>query len=149
MGTRLAMRDVIRDGGGLALFLLVVLHDAHAQDLYSLIPDPTDFYGTQGLSYFDPNQIRFSQTVRIYATRDKKYWGPTYDPLAEDYYMDATKQEITFNEEFELLDAGTMNNLPLNTRPRQADLFDSGTQHFSLRFNESFYLRSESINKYI
>jgi len=45
--------------------------------------------------------------------------------------------------------AGTYNNLPLNTRPRRADLNDTGTQKFALRFNESFVLRSENINKYL
>ena len=39
--------------------------------------------------------------------------------------------------------------MPLNTRPRAADLNDTRTQKFPIRFNESIVLRSESLNKYL
>jgi len=132
------------------LCFAIAIHLCVAQDLYSLIPDPTDFYSTQGMPYFGPTQLRFSQTVYLYSRPAKSYWTPIYDSSTEDWRMLGNgHRPLTHSHEFELIDAGTMNNLPLNTRPRKPDLFDQGTQHFPLRFNESFVLRSESINKYV
>ena len=35
----------------------------------SLIPDPNDWYVEQGLSYFKPTFLRYSQTVELYSPR--------------------------------------------------------------------------------
>jgi hypothetical protein len=74
-----------------------------------------------------------------------------YDEEVEDYVLLASHKQasLSFKHEFEILDAGTFNNLPLNTRPRGHDLNDTRTQKFSLRFNESFILRSENVNRYL
>merc|ERR1711907_655654 len=119
-------------------------------DLFSLIPDPTDFYATEGMAYFQKTALRYSQTVRIYSPAQQSFWGPVYDELIEDYYMAGNHPNPpTENEEFEIIDAGTLNNIPRNTRPRNPDLLDTGTQHFAVRFNESFVLRSETVNRYV
>jgi len=54
------MMRVVLLSAGLALL-------ATAQDLYSLIPKPTDFYRINGNKHFGPTQIRYSMTVHAVA----------------------------------------------------------------------------------
>merc|ERR1711934_1044318 len=137
-------------GQSVLALIVLLLHAVQAQDLYSLIPDPTDFYATNGMAYFGTTQLRFSQTVRIFCPEEQTYWGPMYDELIEDYFITGHHKELIGpHQEWEMLDAGTLNNIPRNTRPRNPDLDDTGTQKFALRFNESLILRSESVNRYL
>ena len=132
-----------------------------AQDLYSLIPPPTDFYRTLNsnpmATYFGRRQIRYSMTVslsslpltsiilactrlkpayfeqnhaqvRLWSVSDRTFWGPVWDPELEEYLLTGDHTDTTYKQEFELLDGGTYNNIPLNTRPRPSDFNDTAPQ---------------------
>jgi len=113
------------------------------------IPDPTNQYKEQGMNYFKGDWLRFSMSVSIMNTRDQTYWGPRYNPLTEEYELYGDWPNRTTETMFELLDAGTMDNVPVNTKPRPADLLDRNSQKFYLRFNETMKLRSQHINMYL
>merc|ERR1712166_401425 len=102
----------------------------------------------QGLDYFLPTRIRFSQTVEVISPNTDTFWGTYQDPVTDHYAIHGVKDQGRYTK-FEILDAGTMSNIPRNTRPRNPDYYDEGTQHFFLRYNESFVLRSEDLNKYV
>lgn len=125
-----------------------VLPAVLGQNNANLIPDPTNHYAVSGLSYFMPRRIRYSQTAEIYHPSTGKYWASYRDAVTETFSIHTVKDR-GLNTQFELIDAGTLSNIPRNTRPRSPDLYDQGTQKFFLRFNESFILRSEDRNKYI
>lgn len=114
----------------------------------SLLPPPTDFFRTQGLSYFRPTFLRYSQTVEVYSPTLKLYWSVDQHPVSEHYSIQGTKTRGR-KTLFEMIDAGTFSNIPRNTRPRHPEYLDDGTQHFFVRFNESFILRSIDLNKYV
>jgi len=88
-------------------------------------------------------------TVSIMNTRDQTYWGSKYDDVTEDYELLGNIPERSLDTLFELIDAGTEDNVPTNTKPRPADLKDTNKQKFFLRFNETMILRAQSINKYV
>jgi len=114
------------------------------------LPAATDFYANEGNIYFDPNMVLFSQTIKLMSQRDRTYWGVAMDEITQEYIVSsAHKGEDSKWQTWELLDVGTMDNLPRNTRPRTSDAFDKGTQRFALRFNESFMLRNEATNMYL
>ena len=100
----------------------------------SLIPDPNDWYVEQGLSYFKPTFLRYSQTVELYSPLEGTYWGVRTDPVNEHYSVQHTDTRDRTTK-YEILDAGTYSNVPRNTRPRQPDLYDTGQQHFFMRYN--------------
>lgn len=114
----------------------------------SLIPDPSDWYAIYGLSYFSPTFLRYSQTVQLYSPGKKLYWSSQKDPVSDHYSVQAlkTKDRTTL---FEMIDAGTLSNIPRNTRPRAPDPYDTSPQRFFLRYNESFILRSIDRNLYV
>jgi len=144
-----------------SLLCLLLLHQAHGEGdgggsagatsaLLFELPAATDFYANEGNAYFDPYQILFSQTIKLMSTRDRTYWGVELDDVTQEYIVSSGyKEEASKWQMWELIDAGTMDNLPRNTRPRTADTYDKGVQKFALRFNESFMLRSESTNMYL
>ena len=113
------------------------------------IPDPTNVFKEYGMNAFATMKLRFSMTVSVMNTRDQTYLGPRYNEQTEAYELHSDFPERTPETYFELIDAGTMDNIPANTRPRPADLYDTNTQKFFLRFNETLILRSQSINKYV
>merc|ERR1712166_180572 len=114
----------------------------------SLIPDPNDWYTQVGLPYFKPTFLRYSQTVQLFSPNDKLYWAVNQDQVSE--HLSVRGQKHTNRATlFEMIDAGTLSNVPRNTRPRPADPYDAGNQHFFLRYNESFILRSIELNKFV
>ena len=130
------------------LALLAMLPAVRSQSGGSLIPDPNDWYAEEGLDYFMPTRIRYSQTVELVSPNTDTFWGTYQDPVTDHYAIHGVKDRGR-STKFEILDAGTMSNIPRNTRPRNPDYYDEGTQHFFLRYNESFMLRSEDLNKYV
>ena len=98
---------------------------------------------------FTPSRLRFSTLASIMNVRDKTYLGPRWNSELEDYELYGNFPERTPETYFELMDAGTMDNRPANTRPRPADPYDTNTQKFYLRFNETVQFRSEICNRYI
>jgi len=113
------------------------------------IPDPTDVYKEYGMNYFADMRLRYSMTVSLMSTRERTYAGPRWNEQTEAYELFGNFPDRTSETLFELVDAGTMDNLPLNTRPRPEDPLDSNSQKFYLRFNETMMLRSQSINKFV
>merc|ERR1711907_10080 len=125
------------------------LQRAHGLGAGARIPDPTNFFKEGGMNYFKGTHLRFSMTVSILSMRDGTYLGPRYNEQTEDYELFGDFPNRTRETLFEIIDAGTMTNLPKNTRPRGPDLGDTNTQKFYLRFNETLVLRSIEINKYV
>ena len=113
------------------------------------IPDPTNIYKEYGMNAFADMRLRFSMTVSIMSIRDRTYLGPRWNENTEAYELHGDFPNRTAETMFELIDAGTMDNVPANTRPRPADLLDARTQKFYLRFNETVIFRSQLINKYV
>ena len=101
------------------------------------------------MNAFADMRLRYSMTVSIINTRDQMYLGPRWNEETGGYELYGDFPSRTPETLFELIDAGTMDNIPANTRPRGADLFDANTQKFYLRFNETLMLRSVSINKFL
>ena len=66
--------------------------------------------------------------VRLWSVPDRTFWGPVWDPELEEYLLTGDHTDTTYKQEFELLDGGTYNNIPLNTRPRPSDFNDTAPQ---------------------
>merc|ERR1719247_3748623 len=88
-------------------------------------------------------------TVSVMNTRDQTYLAPVYNEMTEEYELFGISPDRTRDTLFEIVDAGTMTNLPKNTRPRPPDLGDTNTQKFYVRFNETLIFRNIAINRYI
>jgi len=147
---RMALRHSARCPGALLVAsVLWLVQEADALGAGAKIPDPTNKYKEYGMNEFADLRLRYSMTVSIMVVRDKTYLGPKWNPELEAYELVGNFPNRTRDTLFELIDAGTMDNRPMNTRPRPADPYDASTQKFNLRFNETTMFRSEAVNKYI
>ena len=126
-----------------------IVHMAQGLGSGAKIPAPTDVFKERGMNYFRSTWIRYSMTVSILSSRDKTFWGVRYNEDTEDYELHADFAERSEETLFELIDAGTEDNYPVNTKRRPPDYEDGSAQKFFVRFNETVALRSQSINKYV
>jgi len=126
-----------------------LVHLAQGLGSGAKIPAPTNVYKEGGMNYFKGTTLRFSMTVSIRSIRDGTYWGTRYNDETEDYELHGDFPNRTRETLFEMVDAGTEDNTPVNTKTRPADYYDQRRQKFYVRFNETLILRAQSINRYV